>query len=232
MPRPRTHDDALRVRLLEVTSEVISSGGAASVTLRDVARRAGTSPSAVYALFGSRDELLEAVAGEAFRRFAAHLARATTSDDAAADLFALGLAYRASALADPHFYRVMFDRRADAGAVTPPTAPVPDATSDDGSAAAVERATFAVLRAAVERVLVQPAGARSADGGTAADGTEAALVLWAHVHGLVALELAGLLPGDAAQREQRYAAALRVTGTALLGPAPGPAPGGSTPPPG
>jgi AcrR family transcriptional regulator len=235
VPRPRTHDDALRVRLLEVTSEVISSGGAASVTLRDVARRAGTSPSAVYALFGSRDDLLEAVAGEAFRRFAAHLARATTSDDAAADLFALGVAYRESALADPHFYRVMFDRRADAGTATPPTTSVPDGPHDDGSSASVERATFAVLRAAVERVLARPpagrataatAGVTGTDAALRVDGTEAALVLWGHVHGLVALELAGLLPGDSAERARRYAAALRVTGTALLGPAPRPEPSG------
>ncbi|WP_199423789.1 TetR/AcrR family transcriptional regulator [Actinotalea solisilvae] len=219
MPRPRTHDDALRVRLLEVTSEVISTGGAGAVTLRDVARRAGTSPSAVYALFGSRDDLLEAVVAEAFRRFADHLARAATSDDAAADLLTLGVAYRSSALADPHFYRVMFDRP-----VTGPAVPVGPAGAvgtedgdDDGAVAPAGRATFGVLRAAVDRVLRDPRPQRPA-----ADATEAALVLWGHVHGLVALELAGLLPGGPAERERRYVAALRASGAAVLGPA-GPA---------
>src|SRR5690606_18788333 len=74
--RPRLHDDALRRRLLEVTSQVVSAGGPEAVTVRDVAARAGTSASAVYALFGSRDALLAAVVEEGYRRFADHLAAA------------------------------------------------------------------------------------------------------------------------------------------------------------
>ncbi len=44
------------------------------MTVRSVAAEAGTSASAVYALFGSRDELVAAVSAEGFRRFAARLA--------------------------------------------------------------------------------------------------------------------------------------------------------------
>ncbi|WP_182113602.1 MULTISPECIES: TetR/AcrR family transcriptional regulator [unclassified Actinotalea] len=190
MPRPRLHDDALRVRLLETASEVIAAGGQDAVTVRDVARRAGTSASAVYALFGSRDALLAAVADEAFRRFADHLARAARTDDPAADLLALGLAYRTSALAEPHFYRVMFER-----------APL---------GAAVDLPTFDVLRGAVARAL--PPGP--------ADATEPALALWGHVHGLVSLELAGLLPGTPDERAARYRRLLRTVGPAILGPPP------------
>lgn len=193
MARPRTHDDALRTRLLEVTSELISTGGPSAVTVRDAARRAGTSASAVYALFGSRDALIRAVTDEAFRRFAGHLAAAPHTDDAGADLLALGLAYRASALDDPHFYRVMFDR------------------PGDGDEEPLGQPTFAVLRDAVARVL----GGRSAGGRSA---TEAALGLWAHVHGLVSLELAGLLPGDDRARELRYRELLAAVGGALLAP--------------
>ncbi len=205
MPRPRTHDDVLRVRLLEVTSEVLSTDGAAGVTVRDVARRAGTSASAVYALFGSRDALLDAVSDEGFRRFAEHLARVPRTDDPAADLLALGLAYRASALDDPHFYRVMFDR--------------PAVTASGRDAPAVERPTFGVLRDAVARVLTD----RPGHPWTA---TEAALGLWGHVHGLVSLELAGLLPGSAGERDRRYAGLVAATGAALLAPVPrAPGPG-------
>jgi AcrR family transcriptional regulator len=139
MARPRLHDDALRTRLLEVTSQVISSDGEGAVTVRGVAARAGTSASAVYALFGSREALVGAVSEEGFRRFGEHLARAGRSSDAAADLRALGVAYRQSALADPHFYRVMFERA--------PGAPAPVA----------ERPTFRVLRDAVARL--RPDGA-------------------------------------------------------------------------
>ena len=106
--RPKVHDDALRGLLLDAASRLIADRGADAVGLREAARSAGTSTSAVYALFGSRDGLLTAIAAEAVRRFAGHLAAVRDTGDPSADLLALGRAYRASALADPHFYRVMF----------------------------------------------------------------------------------------------------------------------------
>jgi AcrR family transcriptional regulator len=192
MPRPRLHDDALRSRLLEAASRLISAHGEGAVTVRGVAEECGTSASAVYALFGSREALVTAVSDEGFRRFAAHLDAVPRTDDAAADLAALGMAYRQSALADPHFYRVMFDRAVR-------TRP------------ALRRPTFLALRDAAARVLtlVDPkAGPARAD--------EAALGLWALAHGLVSLELAGLVPGNAGTRSARYRATLLVAGRSIL----------------
>lgn len=194
MPRPRLHDDALRTRLLEVTSQVISTAGSTAVTVRDVAGRAGTSASAVYALFGSREAMIEAVVEEGFRRFALHLAAAPRTDEPVRDLGELGRAYRASALADPHFYRVLFERRR---------------TADE---AAVERPTFLVLRDAVQRVLSGSSG-EPPDAGRA---EEIALLLWANVHGHVSLELAGLVPGTASERAERYLRHLKVVGSAAF----------------
>ena len=71
MARPRLHDDALRARLLEEASAIVATSGAAGLTVRDLAARAGTSASAVYSLFGSREDLVRAVGDEAFARFAA-----------------------------------------------------------------------------------------------------------------------------------------------------------------
>lgn len=219
------HDDAVRRRLLEVTGEVVSTAGADAVTVRDVAARAGTSASAVYALFGSRDALLAAVADEGFARFGAHLAAVPRTDDPGADLLGLGLAYRRSALADPHFYRVMFAVPAPAGGAGAPETPAPVPST--------ERPTFAVLRDAVGRVLSARAGTGAPDGGwpgagagrpgagatpdTAVRAEEVALMLWALVHGLVSLELAGLVPGTADERTDRYVRALRTLGGSLLG---------------
>ena len=107
------------------------------------------------------------------------------------DLGALGAAYRAFALADPHFYAVMFGR-----GVRPAT-DAPDA---------VAQPTFGVLRDAVARVLPGAGPDRVED---------VALGLWGLVHGLASLELAGLVPGDDADRDARYAAALRAVGPAL-----------------
>jgi AcrR family transcriptional regulator len=213
MARPRLHDDALRGRLLEVASEVVADAGPAALTVRDVAARAGTSASAVYALFGGREELVHAVGREAFRRFETHLASAPHTDDPEADLLALGLAYRASALADPHFYRVMFDT-AGTGARE---ASAPPATTEP---------TFRLLADAVVRVLVAH-GVPAEAAGPASQG--AALALWGLAHGLVELELAGLLPGTTDVRADRYAGALRAVGATALArpvePAP-PAAGG------
>ena len=190
MARPRVHDDALRTRLLVVTSEVLSTAGPDAVTVRDVARRAGTSASAVYALLGSKEALLTAVVDEGFRRFSQHLADAPRTDSPDADLLALGLAYRASALADPHFYRVMFGGAA-------------------GPDPATQRGTFLALQDAVARVLRHRG--RPTDGAR-----EIAVGLWALVHGLVSLELAGLLPGDAAGHAERYTHHLRAAGAAAF----------------
>jgi AcrR family transcriptional regulator len=196
MARPRLHDAALRTRLLEVAAETISTGGAASLTVRGVAAAAGTSASAVYALFGSREDLLVAVSAEGFRRFADHLATVPRTDDAGVDLRALGAAYRRSALADPHYYRVMFALGLPPGPDAPPS---------------VQQPTFVVLRDAVARVLPD-ASQEAVD--------QAAVGLWGLVHGLVSLELAGLLPGDETERAARYTGAAGAVGTALVGGGP------------
>ncbi|MET4223310.1 TetR/AcrR family transcriptional regulator [Oerskovia enterophila] len=208
MARPRLHDDSLRASLLDVASQQISEHGQSAVTVRGVAQAAGTSASAVYALFGSREELVGAVSVEGFRRFAVHLGSAPTTGSPADDLLTLGLAYRTSALADPHFYRVMFEGPATAGGAIP----------------AVAEPTFDVLRRAVARVLEgvshegtgPPLPRRTLRAAT----EEASLTLWGLVHGLVSLELGGLLPGDTETAARRYERAILAVGPPLLRAAP------------
>lgn len=184
MARPRSHDEAVRARLVEAAAEHIARGGPEGLSLRHTAQAAGTSTSAVYTLFGNRDGLVSAVREEAFTRFAQHLAAVERTADPGADLLGLGLAYRQFALAEPHFYRVMFD-------VAP-------------RRLSVEEPTFGVLRDAVARL-------------SPADPTAAALTLWALVHGFVGLELAGLAPGTSDDVAERFEAALRTCGPAVVG---------------
>lgn len=184
MSRPRSHDESLRSRLLDTAAERIAHGGPERLSLRDAARAAGTSTSAVYSLFGSRDALVAAVREEAFRRFGRHLGSSPRTSDPTNDLRTLGTAYRDFALAEPNFYRVMFDE-------VPPQE-------------AVQEPTFEALRDAVGRLA------------PATEATEAALVLWGLVHGLVSLELAGLAPGTPDRRAARYDAALRACGPAAI----------------
>lgn len=196
MARPLPHDDALRTRLVELASQAVADSGVQSLSLRRLAAAAGTTTAAVYTLFGGRDGLVRAVVDEGFRRFAAHLDAVPRTQDPGADLLALGVAYRDNAMTNPHFYRVMFGGGPGAG---------PDEAASDPGVPAVARPTFAVLRDAVARL---PDERAHAD-----DPEPMALRLWALVHGLVSLELAGLLPGTPDERALRYVDALRVTRT-------------------
>lgn len=182
MPRPRTHDESVRRRLLDVASQSIADTGTAGLSLRAVAAQAETTTAAVYTLFGNRDALIDAVVEEGFARFAAHLASVERTADARADLLALGVAYRANALENPHFYRVMF---------SPVSGPAPRGRAEP---------TFQVLVEAVARAAeTEPHDAESR-----------AMRIWAYVHGLVTLDLAGLLPGERDRRNRAYLEALRA----------------------
>ncbi|ODU02618.1 MAG: hypothetical protein ABS81_17100 [Pseudonocardia sp. SCN 72-86] len=192
MPRPKVHDEALRARLLEQAGETLSTQGLDALSLRKLAADADTSTTAVYSLFGGKPALLAALVDEAFRRLAAHLERVRTTDDPVDDLVALGLAYRDSALADPHLYDVMFGGLAREG--DPPFA-----------------SAFAPLRRAADRA--------AADGRLRA-GVEpetVTLAVWATLHGLTAAELRGVGPGCADDVKVVFETVLRATVAGWVG---------------
>ncbi len=108
MARPRTHDEQLRLRLLDEGGRLLAEEGPEALTVRRLAERAGTSPSAVYSLFGDKWGLVDGMFREGFRRFAARIAAVEHSGDPLADLSALGDAFRANARANPHLYDLMF----------------------------------------------------------------------------------------------------------------------------
>jgi AcrR family transcriptional regulator len=194
--RPKVHDEALRVRLLEQAVRTLSEDGLEGLRLRRLAADVGTSTTAVYSLFGGKPGLLEALYDEAFARFGRRLAEVEFTGDPSADLQALGLAYRDSALAEPHFYQVMFGPVG--GAMTGAMTPGPES---------VRRAegTFLPLVDAVRRAI--KAG-RMRD----ADPTVIATTMWACVHGLVSLELRALIPEAAGDPADLYRHALRAMG--------------------
>ncbi|MFJ6675284.1 TetR/AcrR family transcriptional regulator [Actinosynnema sp. NPDC091369] len=174
MPRPKTHDDALRGRLLERAGELLSTEGPGALSLRRLAADVNTSTTAVYSLFGGKPALLNAVYEEAFRRFGERIACVPQTDDPVEDLVQIGLAYRAGALADPQFYLVMFSK------VVPNFEP-----SDETKEAAVQ--TFLPV--------VRDVGRAVESGLFAPEPPERiALAMWGMVHGLVSLELNGNLP--------------------------------------
>lgn len=192
MPRPKVHDEALRVRLLEQAVRTLSEEGPDALSLRKLAAQVGTSTTAVYSLFGGKPGLLNAVFDEAFARFGARLAEVERSGDPIADLAALGQAYRANALDEPHFYQVMFG-------------PVGGVMTPGPESIARAEATFRPLLDTVRRAI--EAGQMRAE-----DPVIIATSMWATVHGLVSLELRALLPAEVGASDRLYRRAFRALG--------------------
>ena len=190
MPRPKLHDDALRIRLLDTAGAVLTSEGPDALRLRRLAAEAGTSTSAVYSLFGGKPGVLRALFVEAFTRLGTHLASVAPSANPAADILALGRAYRTSATANPHLYSVMFG------------SPVPGFEPGSEDSAHAE-ATFQPLLDAVRRGIA--AGVlRTVEPGLIAT------ALWAGVHGLVSLELGRAMPREAGAPADVFDAAIEA----------------------
>ena len=106
-PKPYHHGDLRRV-LIEAALQLAEQGGAAAVSVREAARRAGVSPGAPFRHFPSRDALMTAVAAEAQRRFRAEIEAALAkapADDPLARFRALGLAYLRWAMRNPPISR-------------------------------------------------------------------------------------------------------------------------------
>jgi AcrR family transcriptional regulator len=176
MGRPREHDDATRERLLQAAEHLSATQGFEAITVRAVAEEAGTSTRAVYALYGSKDGLEQALHEAMFTRLRDLLQACGRSDDPREDLLAQALAYRRWAVERPERYTLAIHRFVGQ----------PDrARSEHGVAAS--RAALDELRHAVRRC--HEAGHLLVD----LDPEDLVTHMRAVVHGLAEFENLGLL---------------------------------------
>ncbi len=111
MARPRVHDEATGELLLESAAGLLRSGGPEVVSVRAVAEASGCSLRAVYALFGSKQSLIDALAERGYLSLAARVGGLTPTGDAAADLVAAGAdGFRSFAIEDPELFRLTFEQ--------------------------------------------------------------------------------------------------------------------------
>jgi AcrR family transcriptional regulator len=183
MGRVKTYDEALRRRLLDEAGRLLTAEGVGALTLRRVASSAGTSTTAVYDLFGDKESLLTEMYSEGFTRLGRAMSIARNGPPLEA-LAAMGMAYRKAALATPHLYGLMFG-----------------GTAPDPEAGRLADAAFEPLVGAVQAAM---------DNGDLGSGDPKRLAtyLWAVSHGMVSLELAGLLEGAPRTRTAAYREAL------------------------
>jgi len=170
--------------------------GAAALSLREVARAAGISPSGLYRYVDGRDGLLELLISDGFEAFGAAIdaAIAAAGDNAEARLEAVALGYRRWALDNPEQFGLILGT------------PVPGfrARPEGRTTASVRRFGAPMISVVTAAYAAnRPAGRESETARTvdppAPDPTSGAVPesllvrSWARVHGLVALEAFGHL---------------------------------------
>jgi AcrR family transcriptional regulator len=106
MGRPREHDEQTASALLAAAERTIHEHGIGALSLRELARDAGTTTRAVYSLFGSKPGLLGALGARAFELLQAGLEALPANDDPRDDLVEAGLMFRRFALEHPALFSI------------------------------------------------------------------------------------------------------------------------------
>lgn len=200
-PSASYHHGDLRAALLRAAAQEIAAAGAAQLSLRELARRAGVSHAAPAHHFGDKTGLLTALATEGFRILHEHTSPVLGRPDA---LVRAGEQYVAFALTYPAHFSVMFD---------------PHLLRMTDAALAAERdLAFDNFFTAVR----QTTGTQDAD-----QVATQALAAWSVVHGMAVLWLQGNLPypadaGCVPEVLAQLGAGLRTVAVASAAHLPGP----------
>lgn len=178
-PKGSYHHSGLEQALVDVAIRTIREHGIDGLTLRDIGAQLGVSRTAIYRHFEDKSALLARVAFEGFRLFRQALrstvdaARARGADP----IEEMGVAYIRFALANQAHYKTMFGCTLDAGDRYPEVS-----TEADGA--------FEVLLGTITE---EQAAARIAE---QHDPLQLARILWASVHGIATLGMAGSFDCD------------------------------------
>ena len=166
-PRPYHHGN-VRSEVLAAALEAIGSGGVASVSLRDLARRVGITHGAASHHFGDKAGVLRAVAAEGYGLLADCLEEAASGGD----FGDVGVAYVGFAVNHPAHFEVMFR---------------PELYRPEDNQ---------LIEAKARSAAVLYESARQVADATGGDHHKAGVAGWALVHGLATLWRDGNLPPD------------------------------------
>jgi AcrR family transcriptional regulator len=170
--RSRTPSANVQRELVSAAETVLVRDGPGGVTVRAVAAQAGIAPMGVYNRLGGKEGLVDALLLMGFDRLRASV-EAGREPDMLDRLRACGMRYREFAIANRHFYAIMFE----------------DAIPHEHNSDEVAEHAAAAFDALVRNVEATAAAGRI----VAEDPREVAQQIWSAVHGAVALELKGLV---------------------------------------
>ena len=171
VPAPHDQHGDVRRLVLDAALDIITSTGAESLSMREVARRAGVSHQAPYHYFGDRSGIFAAISEEGFSALAGAFRDVDFSNTSAAK--AGFIAYLNFARSHVGHFRVMF--RQDICGVT-----------DNEETANAASSAFDELLQMVARTIgssVDPKAAHTF-----------AFTMWSQAHGLATLVIDGPLP--------------------------------------
>lgn len=190
--RREQEKEGLRRRILDATGTLFLEHGYEGLSMRQIAERIGYSATTIYRYYEDKDDLLFAIVHDGFLRFGRQLAKAAqSSKDPRERLAALGRAYIEFGMRNPVYYRLMFMQRSDFlfDSRAEQKQPMID--------------SFGVLRQAVEQAM-QSGFLRRGDPETTST------VIWAVVHGITSLALAGAKRFDKKQIRESTELAMRM----------------------
>jgi len=175
---PRHPDPDLEDRILNAAQKLWKRGGEKSLTMRAVARAAGTNTPAVYRRFKNRRDLVRGL----LQRITARIRK---EFEAGQSLEEMAEAYVESALRLPHEYELFYSH---VHSLTPPKGPGKPRPIGES------RPNFAFVQQRLAERL----------GGTPEDHVHVALAIWATLHGTAELLLSKSIP-DGHEEELRSA---------------------------
>lgn len=183
-------------QLLDAARAIFVAEGLPGLSVRRVAEQAGCTTMAVYSRFGGKPGIVTALFDEGFTRLAEAQAEVPVHLSPTARIVALCRAYRDTAHRFPHHYDLMLGRFR--GEFEP-----------GRESAEKALATLEPLVAAAE-FLVGGAPGSTTLTDRASYAESVARKLFALSHGWVSLELAGMLPGDAASSTAEFESAVKA----------------------
>jgi AcrR family transcriptional regulator len=220
-PRPRRDQkqNSLSVLIISTAWKQIASSGAASLSLRAIARELGITAPAIYNYFPNRDALVTALIVDAFTSFGDSQIEALNGipdHEHALRLYTLGQAYRQWALAYPERYQLIFG--------TPIPGYIAPAEMTQSVAARSLDPLVGVLAAAhstrklmtetypqmLPRLQAMFQAWQQARGTADPYAFFLALTLWGQVHGLVSLEIGNQFPPFVTDPGEVYRQALEI----------------------
>ena len=165
----------MRAAILDAARELFVERGVEAVTMREIAKRMGFSPTAIYLYFTDKEALIRELCDTDFLALAGDLQSIGRITDPVERLRQLGLGYIRFAMSHPNHYRLMF--------MTPQLLKTLDTSGIE--VGNPEQDAYARLRCTVEEAHAAGIFRSELD-----DPVLIAQTLWAGLHGVCALEIA------------------------------------------